>query len=62
MVSSNLTVFRAADPGLIHIFHPIECDVNLETKQRTMCQGSLANTYASQRRLAQYWIDHHPSS
>ena len=62
VIRSNLTVFRAADPGLIHVFHPIECDVHLETKQRTMCQGSLANTYASQRRLAQYWIDHHPSS
>jgi hypothetical protein len=28
-VHSNLTIFRAADPGLVHIFHDIVCDPGL---------------------------------
>ena len=62
VVHSNLTVFRAPDPGLVHVFHPIKCDAQLEPKQRTMCLGTRTNTYASQRRLARYWMDHHPSA
>lgn len=57
---SDLTVFRAPDPDLVHIFHPIACDSTKSTdKQRKMCAGTRAGTYASQRRLARYWIDHH---
>lgn len=64
VVASSLSVFRAPDPGLVHVFHPIECDADLTmgAKQRKMCQGTKASTYASQRRLARYWIDsHHPN-
>lgn len=42
-----LTVFRAADETLIHIFHPINCDRNLEESQYQMCQGTKANTLGS---------------
>lgn len=50
-VLSNLTVFRACDPGLLHVFHPIECDQNLVLSQLDMCLGSRATSYASTRRL-----------
>lgn len=53
IVQSNLTVFRAADPGLVHIFHPIECDQSLVLSQLDMCLGSRASSYASTTRLAQ---------
>ena len=56
----DLTVFRAPDPDFVHVFHPIACDDSkLTEKQKKMCVGTRAGTYASQRRLARYWIDHH---
>lgn len=56
----DLTVFRAPDPALVHVFHPIACDDSkLTDKQKKMCVGTRAGTYASQKRLARYWIDHH---
>ena len=63
VVASTLAVFRAPDPGLIHVFHPIDCLADsMGAKQRKMCLGTKASTYASQRRLARYWIDsHHPT-
>lgn len=42
-----LSVFRSADDTLIHIFHPINCDKNLEESQYQMCQGTKANTLGS---------------
>lgn len=42
-----LSVFRAADDTLIHVFHPINCDKNLEESQYQMCQGTKANTLGS---------------
>jgi chondroitin sulfate synthase len=56
----DLAVFRAPDPDLVHVFHPIACDdSNLTEKQKKMCVGTRAGTYASQQRLARYWIEHH---
>ena len=56
----DLAVFRAPDPDLVHVFHPIACDDSkLTDKQKKMCVGTRAGTYASQRRLARYWIEHH---
>lgn len=58
--SGRLTIFRAPDPGLIHVFHPVECDTrSLGAAQLKMCLGTKASTYASQRQLARFWIDHH---
>nr|WNN25237.1 chondroitin sulfate synthase 1 [Sinonovacula constricta] len=52
-VQNNITVFRAVDTGMIHVFHPIRCDVNLEPSQFQMCIGSKATCLASQQQLAE---------
>lgn len=49
---SNITVFRAIDPGMIHAFHPVICDPNVDPAQYQMCIGSKSSTYASQKQLA----------
>jgi chondroitin sulfate synthase len=49
--SKHLEVFRAVDPGLVHVYHKIECDSNLNNEQYTMCLGSKAATISSQRNL-----------
>lgn len=53
IVESNLTIFRAVDTGMIHAFHPVKCDVNLEPSQFQMCVGSKATCLASQYQLAE---------
>lgn len=52
VVHSNLTVFRSADPGIVHVFHPISCSPQLEDSQFEMCWGSKLSSLASQRKLA----------
>ncbi|RNA03237.1 Chondroitin sulfate synthase 3 [Brachionus plicatilis] len=52
-VKSNMTIFRSVDPGLIHVFHKIECDPSLAEEQMIMCLGSKSTSIASQRKLAQ---------
>jgi len=52
-VTSNLTIFRAVDTGMIHAFHAVTCDINLEPSQFQMCVGSKATILASQHQLAQ---------
>lgn len=52
VLSSNLTIFRAVDPGMVHIFHPIICDPQLEQAQYQMCLGSRVSTYGSLFRLS----------
>lgn len=52
-VKSNLTVFRAPDPDLVHVFHDVECDPTLAGSQLSMCQGTRADTYAGTAQLAQ---------
>jgi chondroitin sulfate synthase len=51
-IRSNLTIFRTIDPGLIHVFHKIECDASLVEEQMIMCMGSKSTSIASQRVLA----------
>lgn len=43
----RLTIFRAPDPSLVHIYHDISCDINLETAQYNMCLGTKANSLGS---------------
>lgn len=43
----NITVFRAVDPGLIHIYHKRYCAADLPKDQMKMCQGTRADTYVS---------------
>lgn len=52
VVRSNLTVLRAADPGIVHIFHPIFCSPELEDLQYEMCWGSKLSSLSSQKTLA----------
>lgn len=53
VVQSNLTIFRSVDVGMVHAFHPVKCDVNLEPSQFQMCIGSKATCLASQQQLAE---------
>lgn len=43
----RLDVFRAPDPSLVHVYHPIECDRGLDEAQYKMCVGTKANTLGS---------------
>ncbi|OQR72371.1 chondroitin sulfate synthase 1-like [Tropilaelaps mercedesae] len=52
IVASNLTVFRAPDPGLIHVFHPIHCASTLPKEQAEMCRGTKLASLASWEDLA----------
>ncbi|KAK7082720.1 Chondroitin sulfate synthase 1 [Halocaridina rubra] len=51
VLKSGIKIFRAADPGLIHIFHTVDCDKNLEPSQYDMCQGTLYSTYGAVQTL-----------
>lgn len=51
-IESSLTVFRAVDPGMTHIFHQIVCDINLEPAQLQMCVGSKTQSYGATSLLA----------
>lgn len=48
---TEIEAFRAADPGVIHVYHRINCDPNLPVKQYTQCQSSKASILASQKSL-----------
>lgn len=50
----NVSVFRSVDTGLVHIFHSIVCDPNLDPAQYQMCLGSKAASYASTEKLASF--------
>lgn len=47
----RLSVFRAPDPSLMHVFHAIECDRQLEESQYAMCVGTKANTLGSYKQI-----------
>ena len=51
-VSHNVSIFRSVDIGLVHMYHPIDCDKSLEDVQYQMCLGSKAATYGGSRHLA----------
>ncbi|XP_075209798.1 chondroitin sulfate synthase [Lycorma delicatula] len=50
--SSNISVFRAVDPDLIHAFHVVQCDPNLTETQLQMCRATRFDTYGSVKQLA----------
>lgn len=52
----NLNVFRSPDPSLIHIFHRITCDSNLEKNQYRMCMGTKSNTLGNFRLLKENYF------
>lgn len=55
--SERHTIFRAPDPGLVHIYHEVSCDKKLAEKQLNMCYASKAQTYGSQRKLYEVLLD-----
>lgn len=54
--NNNLDVFRAPDESLIHIFHQIECDRNLEKNQYKMCLGTKSNTLGNYRLMKEKYF------
>lgn len=52
ILSSSLVIYRATDPSMVHIFHPINCDPSLDPAQYQMCLGTKVATYGSITRLA----------
>lgn len=54
---SEIAILRAADPGLIHIYHPVKCDLNLPDRQLSLCQGSQASGLANQKSLVRAMLE-----
>lgn len=52
----DLDVFRAPDESLIHIFHHVVCDKNLEKNQYKMCLGTKSNTLGNYRLLKEKYF------
>ncbi|XP_042205381.1 chondroitin sulfate synthase 1-like [Homarus americanus] len=57
VLRSGIHIFRAADPGLVHVFHHVDCDRNLESSQYEMCQGTRYSTYGSAPALVKTIIE-----
>lgn len=52
-----LSVFRAPDPTLVHIYHDIHCDKTLSESQYTMCLGTKANTLGSYKHIESIYLN-----
>ncbi|XP_030579745.1 chondroitin sulfate synthase 3-like isoform X2 [Archocentrus centrarchus] len=59
VINSGLKVLRSQEPGIVHIYHPVNCNSSLEQKQYKMCLGSRASTFASTVQLAEMWLEKH---
>ena len=57
VLKSKIQIFRAADPGLTHVFHHVACDHNLDASQYQMCQGTRYNTYGAAHALVKSLLD-----
>lgn len=49
---SAVQIFRAVDPDMVHLYHSVHCDSELNDAQMTMCIGSKSASYASMHVLA----------
>ncbi|XP_067873771.1 chondroitin sulfate synthase 1 [Heterodontus francisci] len=58
-IEVGLKPFRSQEVGIVHIYHPIYCDPNLEAKQYKMCLASKASAYGSTQQLAELWLEKH---
>lgn len=56
IIQSELNIVRCIDPDLIHVYHPVICDNNLDIVQRNMCLGTKASTFASLYDLQRYYL------
>ncbi len=52
--SPSYTIFRAVDPGLVHVYHPITCDRHLSALQYEMCLGTKLSSLDSTAELAAF--------
>lgn len=50
----DIDVFRAADPGVLHVYHQIKCDRELPSQRLTQCKNSRALIIANQKLLLRY--------
>ena len=51
-LSTNLTMFRAVEPQLVHRYHEVNCAASLPTAQADMCRSSRASNYLPLHTLA----------
>ncbi|KAK9880257.1 hypothetical protein WA026_010132 [Henosepilachna vigintioctopunctata] len=58
VVKSNLEIVRSVDPSLVHIYHVIHCDDNLDVTQKNMCLGSEASVLGSLKNLQKIYENH----
>ena len=59
MIRANYEVFRSADPGFVHIYHPVICDKSLSAEQTTMCLNSKSASFASKKTLVDIFARTH---
>ncbi|KAJ8252355.1 hypothetical protein COCON_G00216670 [Conger conger] len=57
LIRTGTRVFRSADPGIVHMHHPVVCDPQLDAERYKMCLGSRASSYADTLHLAQLWLE-----
>jgi len=55
--SEKHVVFRAPDPGIVHIYHPVKCDAKLTENQLKMCYASKGQTYGSQWKIYEVLVE-----
>ena len=48
---SNMTIFRAIEPGLVHVYHDFHCNLIKNLSQRNSCFRSSSQTYGSKNTL-----------
>lgn len=44
-ISTNISIFRAPTPHLVHRYHPVTCSSSLPPSQAAMCKSSKASNY-----------------
>lgn len=57
IVPLSLSIFRAPDPTLVHIYHDIYCDKTLSEAQYLMCLGTKANTLGSYKHIESIYMN-----
>lgn len=57
LVPLSLSIFRAPDPTLVHIYHDIYCDKALSDAQYIMCLGTKANTLGSYKYIESIYMN-----
>lgn len=56
IIKSQFKIIRSVDPDLIHVYHSVICDNNLDLIQKNMCLGTKASTFGSLYDLQNYYI------